>query len=314
MLAPAMPFVMVMFVANACLRGAGDTLTPAISMAIVSIVNMIFSAGLCYGWGPLPAWGFDGVAAGTVIAYITGGVIQSIVLLLGRGGIRLHLHRLRPHWHNMRRLLRIGIPTGVESSLQWGVNFALVFVINRMDVSSASGAAHNLAIRIESLSYLTGFGFAIAASTLVGQSLGRKDPVRAARCAWLAYAMGGSFMTLAGVGLIFFGRSASEFMSTDPAVIDLTTRCLFWAGFCQCGFAAAMVFGAALRGAGDTTRVMITTLSSLFGVRLVGVIILAKVFGLGLEAIWILLSAELMLRGGLLFAQFQTGKWKHVKV
>jgi Na+-driven multidrug efflux pump len=59
--------------------------------------------------------GFDGIAVGTAIAYGAGGVIQVAVLLGGRGGVRLHAHRMRPHWHTMRRILRIGLPNGSSS-------------------------------------------------------------------------------------------------------------------------------------------------------------------------------------------------------
>ena len=97
MLTPSVPFLVAMFVANACLRGAGDTLTPAISMIVVDIVNIVFTWGFTRGLFGLPNLGFDGIAIGTVIAYIAGGVLQIVVLLVGRGGIKLHIHRLRPH-------------------------------------------------------------------------------------------------------------------------------------------------------------------------------------------------------------------------
>ena len=64
MLSFALPFLTAMFVANTCLRGAGDTLTPAVTFIIVDIVNVIFSWGLTYGLWHMPAWGFDGIAAG----------------------------------------------------------------------------------------------------------------------------------------------------------------------------------------------------------------------------------------------------------
>src|SRR4051794_25016785 len=110
MLTICLPFFTVMLVANACLRAAGDTLTPAISMIVVNLINMGLSFGLTYGWIGLPRMGFNGIAAGTVIAYVVGGVLQFGVLIWGRGGIRLHWHRLPPHWHTLKRVLRIGVP------------------------------------------------------------------------------------------------------------------------------------------------------------------------------------------------------------
>ena len=171
----SLPFMTVLFAANACLRGAGDTLTPAIAMILVDVVNVVCSYGLTYGvWG-FPRLGFDGIAAGTVISYVVGGVLQIVVMVSGLGGVRLHPHRMRPHWHTMHRILRIGLPSGAEGLFIWIANFVIVVIINRMDPSAVASAAHMNAIRIESISYLPGFAFAIAASTMVGQSLGMKD-------------------------------------------------------------------------------------------------------------------------------------------
>ena len=314
MLSFSLPFLTTMFVANACLRGAGDTLTPAVTFVIVDVVNMAFSWGLTYGMFGLPRWGFSGIAMGTVIAYVAGGVIQIIVLLRGRGGIRLYLHRLQPHWHNLKRLLRIGVPSGLEGLLQWGINFALVVVINQMDKSNVSAAAHNNAIKIEALSFLTGFAFATAAATLVGQSLGMRDPKRAARGAYLAYALGGGLMILCGLFFMTFGWLPSDLLSDDPAVRELTTRCLFVAGFSQCGFAAQMIFGGALRGAGDTMVVMLLNIGSLFFVRLTGALFVGLWLKMGLVAVWSVLAGELLVRGSLIYGRFLHGGWRKIEV
>src|SRR5204863_271565 len=152
MLCPSVPFMTVMFVANACLRGAGDTLTPAIAMIVVDVVNMVFSWGFTWGWFGLPRMGFDGIAVGTAIAYIAGGVLVLLLLLRGRGGIKLHLHRLRPHWRDMKRILRIGVPSGLTDLINWVANFALINVVNRTRPLNVTAAAHTNTIRIEAIS------------------------------------------------------------------------------------------------------------------------------------------------------------------
>lgn len=309
-----LPFMVILFVANAALRGAGDTISPAVAMIVVDVVNISIAFSLTFGWFGLPALGFRGIAIGAVCGYAAGGTLQVINLLRGRGGLRLHLHRLRPHWHNMRRLLRIGIPSGMESGIMWGVNFVLIWIINDLDKTAAFGAAHAVAVRIEAFSYLGGFALAIAASTLVGQSLGMNDPRRAERCAYLAFAVAGGLMFVGGACFVLFGDVFARMMSNDPVVIDLTTKCLFATGFIQPGFAAGIVFGGALRGAGDTMSVMKINFLSLVCGRLVGVLILTKFFNVGLVGIWILLSAELFVRGMAMFLRFRGGRWKKVRV
>jgi len=307
------PFVVMMIVANSCLRGAGDTLTPAIAMIVVDVVNIFFTWGFTRGMFGLPNMGFDGIAIGTVIAYITGGVLQIIVLLIGRGGIRLHLHRLRPHVRDMRRVLRIGVPGGATEAINWMASFVVLRVVNQTEPVNVAAAAHTNSIRIESISYMTGFAVAIAVATMVGQSLGMKDPKRAQRSAYLGYAIGGGFMTLAGLFFIFFSRIPASILAQEPDIRDLTARCLQITGFCQISFAAAIVFGGALRGAGDTLAVMLITLGSILVLRLGGVWVAGQLHQ-PLPVIWILLASDLFLRGILIYGRFLHGGWKRIKV
>lgn len=314
MLAVTLPFTMAMQIAGSCQRGYGDTLTAAVVMIAVDIVNIFFSWGLCRGWWGMPEMGFNGIALGTIIAYVFGGVAQFVALLHGRNGLRLFWHRMRPHWTTIKRLVKIGAPAGAEGILMWLANFGVMRVVNSIDPTNAMPNAHMNAIRIESLSFMTGLAFAAAAATMVGQSLGMKDVRRAVRSALLAYAVGGGAMTLCGLFFIFFGRYPAALLSPDAHIAALTTRCLFITGFIQCGFAAYIIFSGALRGAGDTFVVMLVSLISVVALRFVGVMIVGAWLHKGLTAIWIVLAGELFIRGVLVSWRFWQGGWKHLKV
>ena len=313
-LALSLPFSVLMYAASACLRGAGDSVTPAVALIVVDIVNMAFSAALTRGWWGFAALGFRGIAIGTVIAYVVGGVLLFGVLVSGRGRIRLYLHRLRPHWLTLKRLLRIGIPSGAEWLLTWIAQFLIIIVINRADPTSVMPAAHIIAVRVEALSYMLGFAVATAAATLVGQSLGMKDPARATRSAYVAYALGGGAMTVGGLLFLLFGREMAGFMSDKPVIAHLAARCLFITAFAQPGFAAAAIFAGALRGAGDTLVIMVINLASIVFVRLAGVLIVAWWLHLGLAAIWVVLAAELTVRGIAVYLRFRQGGWRHIRI
>ena len=310
----SLPFSILMYAASACLRGAGDSVTPAISMIVVDVVNMVSSAALARGWWGLPVMGFKGIAIGTVIAYCIGGVLLFAVLVSGRGRIRLFLHRLRPHWTTLKRIFRIGFPSGTESLLTWVAQFLIIIVINRADLTHVMAAAHIIAVRVEALSYMIGFAVATAAATLVGQALGRQDPTRARRAAYLSYFVGGGAMTLGGIVFLLFGRQLAGIMSDIPSIADLAARCLFITAFAQPGFAAAIIFAGALRGAGDTYLVMLINLASVLFVRLAGALIVGWWLRLGLAAIWVVLAAELTVRGIAVYVRFRHGGWRHVTV
>ena len=310
-LVAGVPFAVLMFTANSCLRGSGDTLAPAAAMIVVDVVNMFFSYGLTYGRFGLPELGFRGIAIGTSLAYVSGGLLQLAVLLSGRRRLRLFPHRLRPEWHTMRRVLRVGLPAGGESLLWWVANFAVIATVNRL--GDAAAAAHSLAVRVESFSFMGGLAVATGVSALVGQRLGAGSPAGARRVALTGYAFGGGLMGLMGVAFVVFSHWWAGLFTADPAVRTLTADCLFVTGFGQCGMAASIVFGAALRGAGDTLAAMLASLGSVVLVRCGGVSV-AAYFHASLPVIWVVLTGEQLCRGLLVFGWFTTGRWQSAKV
>ncbi len=158
----------------------------------------------------------------------SGGVLEFLVVWFGTSGARLYIHRMWPHWHTIKRLLRIGVPAGIEGILAWFANFGVIAVINRMDATNASSAAHMNTIRLESISFLVRHRVRHRCRDDGGNQSGRKDPARAARCAFLAYAAGGGVMIVCGILMITLGHYPAEWLS--PAMIrtssQLTTRCL----------------------------------------------------------------------------------------
>jgi Na+-driven multidrug efflux pump len=199
--------------------------------------------------------------------------------------------------------------------LAWLAQFMIVIVINKLDTADRiMGAAHINAIRIEAVSFLTGFAFAMAAATMVGQSLGMRDPRRATRCAYLSWAVGGGVMVCWGLFFVLFSEIPASWMSANDQIAGLTAQCLRLAGFAQIGFSACAIFSGALRGAGDTLAVMICNLSSIIGIRLVGVLIVAHVFGGGLIEIWMVMCAELLCRGAIMYGRFLHGGWRRIEV
>ncbi|MDB5289569.1 MAG: putative efflux protein family [Phycisphaerales bacterium] len=310
----AMPPMMLMLAANACLRGAGDSLTPAIAMIVVDVVNVVCSFALTRGWFGLPVMGFRGIALGTVIAYIAGGLIQFGVLVSGRGKIRLYLHRLRPHWLTLKRVLRIGIPNGAEGLITWVAQYAILSIIIRIDHANVLAAAHIITIRIESLSFMTGLAIATAAATVVGQSLGMGNPRRASHGAHLAFALGCGAMTLGGILFILFRHPLAHMLAGSEEIASLAATCLLITAFSQPAFAASLIYSGALRGAGDTFVVMIINIASVAALRLVAVLIVTLGFHQGLPAVWIVLASELTLRGIFMTARFRHGGWRHVTV
>src|SRR5205085_4047513 len=137
------------------------------------------------GFGVVPPLGFPGIATGTAISHVLGGLAVLIVLARGRAGLRLRASLLWPDPGLLRRLLRVSVPAGLDSLTVAIGQLWFLSVVNRL--SPDESGAHGIALRCEALSFLTGTAFGTAAMTLVGQNLGAGRPDRAARDTWTAF-------------------------------------------------------------------------------------------------------------------------------
>ena len=302
----------LMYLGNASLRGAGDTQTPLRIMLVVNLVNIGVAVTAINGLFGVPKMGVAGSALGAATAQVVGGVLVTAVLLRGRGQIRLRPDRLRPDWDVIRRITRVGLPTGVENLMFRIGNMAYVSVLASLGV--AAYAANQVAINGWSLSFMPGFGFAVAATTLVGQSLGAKEPKKAERCGYTAYWMGAALMAAIGLLFVFFPAQIMGFFTNDAEVISLGTMPLRVMGVAQPFLAAAMIFAGALRGAGDTRFPMVITAAAIWLIRLPLAYVLGVTLGWGLVGAWTAMSLDMVMRGMFNFWRFRGGRWKGIAV
>lgn len=302
----------LMFICNAAMRGAGDTRTPLRIMFIVNAINIVVAWSLINGAFGLPRMGVAGSAIGAATARFTGGILALGTLARGRGALRLMLDNLRPDWDLIRRILRVGIPSGLEQLLfRFGqMSYARVVAT----LGTAAFAAHQVALNAESLSYMPGFGFAVAATTLVGQALGAQAPKEAERNGYTAFAIGAALMGAMGIVFILFPLPLVSFFTSDPEVIALGTGPLRIVGLAQPALAATMIINGALRGAGDTKYPLYIVAGCIWGIRVPLAILFITIMGLGLEWAWVAMSVDLFFRGLFAFLRYRSGKWKTIQV
>ncbi|MEQ9460855.1 MAG: MATE family efflux transporter [Phycisphaeraceae bacterium] len=303
----------VLFIGAACLRAAGDARTPFRIMVAVNIINVVTSILFVRGPEPIGGWGVSGIAAGTAVAWLVGGVLTVVVLVRGESGVRLMPMWLRPHWHTMKRIVRVGVPQLLESLGIWAGNFAVLALVGRFAGDGLIGA-HMIAIRIESISFLGGFAVAQAAATLVGQYLGARDPRRATLAALSCTGIGIGLMSLFGLSFVLLPVWWVGWFSDVPAHLTVTPELLWICGWAQPLFAVSIVLSSALRGAGDTKATMWLSFVSLFGIRLPLVLFFGWYLELGLVGVWYGLCLEWVFRASLFAARFWQGGWTRMVV
>jgi MATE family multidrug resistance protein len=302
----------VMFVGNACLRGAGDTRTAMMVMAVVNVLNVIVAWTAINGPFGLPRLGVAGSALGAAVGRAAGGLLVVSILLKGRSGLKLDLRHWRPDFGIVRRVLRVGLPTGVEQlTMRLGM---MAFVRVVASLGTVAVAAHTVALRAESFSFMPGFGFAVAGTTLVGQGLGARDPRWAERSGYLTYQMAASLMVVMGLVFILFPHPLIRLFTDDPAVVQTAVAPLRIVGFIQPFLAGSMVFAGNLRGAGDTRFAMVVTATSVWSIRIPVAALLTFALGMGLSGAWLGMCIDQTVRGTIFFLRFRGGRWKLAEV
>lgn len=300
------PFSVLIQVLSSTLQGTGDTRTPMYATIAVNVLHIVMAYPLIYGkWG-FPAMGVKGAAVAVGLAEATG--VAYLMMRCGRifkPSIRWRVDLLRTMWE-------VGAPVSGERIVQQaGI---LIYTKLVLLYGTVAYAAHQVGLSIESLSFLPGYGFAIAAATMVGQSIGAGKYTRAKLENWEANRLAIGIMASMGVVFFFFPYVLLRAFTTDEAVVELGTMFLKIVAMLQIPLALTMVLAGSLRGAGDTGFIMSATLVGMWGVRVPMALVMALWLEWSVFYVWTAMIADWTVRMALLLWRYQSERWKGIRV
>jgi putative MATE family efflux protein len=312
----AFGFLALDLAATGILRGAGATRVPLVATVVANAVNIVLNWVFIYGNLGAPAMGVPGAGLATAVAMAVQACITFGYLWTARCPVRLSTASLRAVTRaSIARLLRVSVPAALEPLvLQSGF---LAFTKLVTGLGATSMAAHRTALAVESLTFMGGYGFVMAGSALVGQSLGAGRPDLASRalfeCARLAVlAMGAMGVLFLAAPEPFVRIFASGEKTAEAAA--LAASCLRIAGIEQPFMALAMALAGGLRGAGDTRSPVAVALVGVWLVRLPVAWALAVPAGLGLRGVWITMIVDWAVRTLILAVAVGRGRWKSIRL
>ncbi len=296
--------------------GLGRTRVVMAANVLGIFVNLPLNWMLVFGRLGMPALGIEGAAYGTL-----GGTFFIVAILvisyLRSPTYRMH-HRgaWKPRRELMGKLLRYGTPVGAE----FFVNvFAFnVFVLLMQSYGPSVAAAVTITFNWDLVAFLPMTGVGTAVTALVGQRVGAGDirgAIRTAhlglRVAWgYSGIMGVVFVTAAPGLVAVFSRG---FGAGDVAVLPLAQTLLRLAALYTLADATNVVYAGALRGAGDTTWVMILS-GALHWVMAIGAFVFIRVFALPPVAVWLFFIAFVMSMGVAMFLRHRGGAWQRIRL
>jgi putative MATE family efflux protein len=276
--------LMLSFVCGAVLRGAGDSRTPLAAGAMANVTNIVVAYALIFGHFGLPELGVAGSAAGAVSGRAVGATFMLMAMARGRKAISIRGSvGWRPHVGTARQLLKLGVPAAVEQVLSVGAFTALMGVVAL--IGTAALAAEQITFTALSLAFLPAFGFSMAATALVGQSIGARLPADGKAAARIAMRFAVLWMGTGGAVAFLFGERIVSIFTDDPAVVAdgvvalraLSIALPFWAIW--------FVAGGGLRGSGDTRTPLIIGPATMWLSVLIAWVAV-RWFGGGLGTVW----------------------------
>ncbi len=307
------PFIAVEQIANGILRGTGDTKTPMYITMFMNIVNIALGYLLIYGIYVLniPSLGIMGAAMSIAIARTIGTIAIMIVLFRGSKNIQINkLYLFKFDMKIQKDIFNIGIPAGMEQVIfNAGKLVVQVFIVT---MGTASIAANAIGMSISQIINVPGNAICLAATTLVGQYVGRND-IKGAKST-LIYLVKFTTICLVSLGCLFvpIAEWMASFYTNDSEVIKLTAILIKSNSMALLAWAISFVLSAGLKGAGDTRYTMITAFIGMWVFRICLGYILGVACRIGILGIWLAMYIDWIIRGLMYLMRMKGTKWlKH---
>jgi putative MATE family efflux protein len=296
----ASPLVFVAMTSIAVLQAGGDTRTPLAIGVVANVVHVALNRALILGFGAIPAMGARGAGISTAITFGLEAVLATLALLSRDRPVSLRRRASdeRSAPGEARALAGIAIPAFVERVLYHVGYVGYVLIIARL--GDAAMAANQSLISVESICFLSGDGFGIAAAALVAQKLGAGDPESADRATRIAARDAVIALSVFGVSAYLLRDLILPIFSDDRDVLAIGRSAMPVLAAAQPFMAAGIVLAQALRGAGRTREALGVSVIGAVIVRLSLTWLFAITLRMGLVGVWLGSTCDWVVRSALL--------------
>ena len=308
-----LPFAMASGLYSGILRCSGNVRLPSLLNIGMCLLDVVFNFFLIYPTrriGGVTVWGAGlgvrGAALGTGLATACIALTMLLLLIRRNGPLKLQGDE---SWRFtsicLKNAATVATPAALEHAVLNLAQIVMTGVVTSM--GAVAVAANYIAVQTESICYLPAFGVAAAATALVGQSIGAGRPDMARRFAYSTTALSFLLVSFAACMLFLFSPVLAGTLTPDTEVLAQAVRLLRIVAFAEPLFAISIVIMGALRGAGDSKGPFLLNLCSMWGIRVLTVLLFTRRFGL--IGIWGTMTAELFVRGSIFVIRLVRGRW-----
>lgn len=284
------------------LQAVGEVRVITVTFLAANLLNWAGNEVLIYGRLGFPAMGVAGSALSTVLSRI--GMAAALFLFAWRYE-RQRGHPLFAHWaapiaHEIRELLRLGLPAAGQFLLEVGAFGTTAVLAGTLSASAL--AAHEIALNYAALAFMVPLGISAAAAVAVGQAMGAGDPAKARRSALFCLSLGIVFMVMVAVIDMAVPRQLVALYTHNAEVTRVAVPLFFAAALFAIFDGVQIVATGILRGLGDTRTAFWAHMGGYYAAGLPLGATLCFHFGMGVMGLWLGLTTALVLIGCVLFA------------
>jgi putative MATE family efflux protein len=286
------------------LRAIGDSRRPfnflCVAAAINIVLDLIFVIVLKLS--------VLGVGIATFIAQTTSAILVTYNLMKSERAFKLNLNEIKFHKHIVTRVFKIGIPTGIQSSV---ISFSNVIIQSKINLFGASAIAGYAAQeRLDGFIFMSLNALSLAATTFSGQNIGAGKVERLKSGVRLSLALSLVIsITLSVLGRVFIVELMGIF-SNEPDVIEVGATAFKYLSAGYFIFGMSEIFGGFVRGAGYAVPPMVISVLSMCILRLVWIFVALNIW-FKIEIIFLSYPISWTVTFLLNFLYYKFGNWKN---
>ena len=284
------------------LRSMGDSATPLAFLLFSTILNVGLDLLFILSFH----WGVAGAAIATDISQLVSCVLSLRFLMKVDADYKVELSAIRPDQRMTSRIIRIGLPTGIQNMV---ISFSNVLVQSSVNSYGAAAMAGFAAyMKIDGFNILPVTSFSMAATTFVGQNYGAGNLKRVKNGMWVTLGMSVLYTLCTGTLLLAFQNPIMHLFTSDETVVAFGCSAMHY--FCPFYFLLAILHGmaGAVRGTGRSVPPMVVLLISLCLFRVVWIQFVLPFFA-GIEGVFVLYPVSWALGAVLMALYAWKGSW-----
>ena len=242
------PFVLILNMESNMLRSVGDSFSPFLYMVAGCVSNIVLDAVFVL----LFHWGVAGVAIATVLAQVLNMGLLTWKLLRTQESYRLSFRDMKLRGVYLRNMMRLGVPSGLQSSMYAVSNMIIQVGVNSLGTIVVASWA--MTGKTDGIFWAVSNALGAAITSFIGQNLGAGRQDRVKLCVKQGLILAFSVTVSLSALIMLLGRPLLHILTEDQAVIDTTYQIMTYFVPFYFTWTLIEVLSAVLRGAGDAVR------------------------------------------------------------